>query len=61
MIGEHERQAGYLSAYRELQRRVAADLESKRGHIRPARTLWAYYDSAKVQIKRAAVRLMRTA
>lgn len=58
---EHERKDGYLSAMKTLHARVAADIQAKRGDIRPARTIYAYYDSAKIRIMRTAITLWRKA
>lgn len=56
---EHERQPGYLSAMKELHRRVAEDIREKRGEIKKPRTLFAYYDSKIVQIVKTVFRLAR--
>lgn len=58
---DHERREGYLDAYRELQRRVAADLSAKRGDIKPAKVLYAYYDSTIVLMKGRLLRWIRSA
>lgn len=50
MIGEHDRKPDYLAAMKALHRKVADDLDAKRGDIKRARTIYAYYNSAKLLI-----------
>lgn len=40
---------------KELHQRVADDIEAKRGDIRPARTLYAYYEAKKLLLRRLRV------
>ena len=42
---EHYRVDGHLAAWKAINVSAAEDLKAQRGFIRPARTLFAYYDS----------------
>ena len=59
VIGEHDRQPGYLTAMRAIHQRAADDLKAQRGDIKPARTLYAYYDSSIVLMKAKVLQWMK--
>jgi len=56
VIGEHDRKDGWRDAFVELNKCVQADLDAKRGEIKPARVRYAYYDSKIVQLVKRALR-----
>lgn len=56
MFAEHERKDGWRDAFVELNKRAQADLDAKRGEIKPARVKFAYYASAKLQIVKRLLR-----
>ena len=49
---EHARQDGHLAAMRQIQQAAQDDLKTGKGEIKPARTIYAYYDSKLHSVSR---------
>jgi hypothetical protein len=54
---DHQRHPGAIAAWRELNRRVAEDLELERGHIPRAVVKWSTRDAEKVCLNWIEARL----